>query len=66
MIKDDEMKKMAESILAIGAITPGLARPLPDGGYELPSVHRRLAACKLLGQNTIMFLSHTSSKKVSG
>ena len=42
-----------ESIRKVGAITPALARPLPDGGYELISGHRRLAACKALGMGTM-------------
>lgn len=42
---NEEMERMIESIRKVGAITPVLARPLPDGGYELISGHRRLAAC---------------------
>ena len=53
VMNDDELKRMAESILAIGAITPALARPLPNGEYELISGHRRLAAYKLLGKETM-------------
>ena len=45
---DEEMKRMIESIKKFGTITPALARPLPDGGYELISGHRRLAACQVL------------------
>ena len=41
---NEEMQRMIESIRKVGAITPALARPLPDGGYELISGHRRLAA----------------------
>jgi len=37
----------------VGAITPALARLLPDGGYELISGHRRLAACQVLGVETM-------------
>lgn len=50
---DEEMKRMCESIQKVGAITPVLARPMPDGGYELVSGHRRLAACQLLGLETM-------------
>lgn len=50
---DEEMKRMIESIRKVGAITPALARPLPDGGYELISGHRRLAACQVLGIETM-------------
>ena len=53
VLNDDDLKRMAESILAIGAITPALARPLPNGEYELISGHRRLAAYKLLGKETM-------------
>lgn len=48
-----EMERMIESIRKVGTITPALARPLPDGGYELISGHRRLAACQVLGIETM-------------
>ena len=50
---NEEMERMIESIRKVGAITPALARPLPDGGYELVSGHRRLAACQVLGIETM-------------
>ena len=50
---NEEMQRMIESIRKVGAITPVLARPLPDGGYELISGHRRLAACQVLGVETM-------------
>lgn len=50
---NEEMERMIESIRKMGAITPALARPLPDGGYELISGHRRLAACQVLGIETM-------------
>ena len=49
----EEMGRMAESIRKVGAITPALARPLEDGGFELISGHRRLAACQVLGLKTM-------------
>ena len=49
----EEMERMIESIRKVGAITPAIARPLPDGGYELISGHRRLAACQVLGVETM-------------
>lgn len=49
----EEMERMIESIRKVGAITPALARPLPDGGYELISGHRRLAACQVLGMEAM-------------
>ena len=50
---NEEMERMIESIRKVGAITPALARPLPDGGYELISGHRRLAACQVLELETM-------------
>lgn len=50
---NEEMQRMIESIRKVGAITPALARPLPEGGYELISGHRRLAACQVLGLETM-------------
>ena len=49
----EEMDRMIESIRKFGAITPALARPLEDGGFELISGHRRLAACQVLGLKTM-------------
>lgn len=50
---NEEMERMIESIRKVGAITPSLARPIPEGGYELISGHRRLAACQVLGLETM-------------
>lgn len=50
---NEEMKHLIESIKQFGTITPALARPLPEGGYELISGHRRLAACQVLGIETM-------------
>lgn len=50
---NEEMQRMIESIRKMGAITPALARPLSEGGYELISGHRRLAACRVLGLETM-------------
>ncbi len=44
-----ELQKMAESIRIYGVLTPAVARPRAEGGYELISGHRRHRACQLLG-----------------
>ena len=46
---NEEMERIVESIRKVGVLSPGLARPLEGGGYELVSGHRRLAACQALG-----------------
>ena len=53
ILNNEEMERMIESIRKVGAITPALARPMPEGGYELISGHRRLAACQVLGLETM-------------
>ena len=53
ILNNEEMERMIESIRKVGTITPALARPLPDGGYELISGHRRLAACQMLEIETM-------------
>ena len=50
---NEDMAKIVESTGKVGTITPLLARPLPDGGYELISGHRRLEACRKLGLENI-------------
>ncbi len=50
---DEEMERIVESIRKVGVLSPGLARPTTDGGYELVSGHRRLAACQQLGLETM-------------
>ena len=51
--EDEEMAQLMRSIADAGVLSPALARPLSDGGYELISGHRRLAACKALGMGTM-------------
>ena len=51
--EDEEMEQLMRSIADAGVLSPALARPLPDGGYELISGHWRLAACKALGMGTM-------------
>ena len=50
---DEEMERIVESIRKVGVLSPCLARPTADGGYELVSGHRRLAACQQLGLETM-------------
>ena len=50
---DAEMAELMKSIADAGVLSPALARPKEDGGYELISGHRRLAACKALGMDTM-------------
>lgn len=47
VLEDEEMQKMVESIKQFGVLTPAIARPRKDGGYELVAGHRRHRACEL-------------------
>lgn len=50
---DEEMQRMMESIQSSGVLVPALARPKENGSYELISGHRRFAACRALGLETM-------------
>ena len=53
-VRDDEaMQDMVESVKQYGVLSPAIARPMPDGGYELISGHRRKRACELAGLETM-------------
>ena len=46
---DQALQDMADSIKEYGVLSPGLVRPLPDGGYEVISGNRRMEASILAG-----------------
>ena len=53
VLDDELMQETAESIKSIGIVSPLVARPDPDGGYELISGHRRLHAAQLAGLDSV-------------
>ena len=53
VVDDEEMLKTVESVKAYGVLTPAIARPDPDGGYEIVSGHRRHRASELAGKETM-------------
>ena len=50
---DDAMMETADSIRQYGVLVPAIARPDPDGGYELVAGHRRHRASELAGKETM-------------
>ena len=46
---DDMMQQTVESIKQFGVLVPGIARPLPDGSFELIAGHRRKQASAIAG-----------------
>lgn len=53
VLDNEDMQKTVESIQQFGVMTPAIARPREDGGYELISGHRRHHACELAGLETM-------------
>lgn len=53
VVDDEEMQKTVESVRDFGVLTPAIARPDPDGGYEIISGHRRHRASELAGKDTM-------------
>ena len=53
-VADDEaMQRTVESVAQFGVLAPALARPRPEGGYELVAGHRRMRASELAGLETM-------------
>ena len=50
---DDSMMETAQSIKEYGVLVPAIARPDPNGGYELVAGHRRHRASELAGKETM-------------
>ena len=53
VVDDERMTETAESVKEYGVLVPAIARPMPDGEYELVSGHRRKRACELAGLETM-------------
>ena len=51
VLDDEKMEETVESIRQYGVLNPALARPRPDGEYELLSGHRRKRGSELAGLN---------------
>ena len=49
VLLDESMDELVDSIKQSGVLTPVIARPHKDGGYEILSGHRRVKACELAG-----------------
>ena len=50
---DDAMMETTESVSKYGVLVPAIARPRPEGGYELVAGHRRHRASQLAGKETM-------------
>ena len=53
VLDDEAMTRTVESIAQYGVLSPLIARPRPEGGYEIISGHRRQYAAKLAGLDTL-------------
>lgn len=53
VLNDDAMTRTVESISQFGVLAPLIARPRPEGGYEIISGHRRKHAAELAHLDTV-------------
>lgn len=53
VLDDDSMTRTVESISQFGVLAPLIARPRPEGGYEIISGHRRKHAAELANLDTV-------------
>ena len=53
---DNSMDELVESISTYGVLSPIIARPHKDGGYEIISGHRRAKACELAGIENVSII----------
>ena len=53
VLGDESMQRTVESVEQYGVLSPLIARPRPEGGYEIISGHRRQHAAQLAGLETL-------------
>ena len=53
VLLDESMDELVESIRQSGVLSPIVARPHKDGGYEILSGHRRVKACEIAGVDEV-------------
>ena len=53
VLDDDSMQRTVESVEQYGVLSPLIARPRPEGGYEIISGHRRQHAAQLAGLDAL-------------
>lgn len=53
VLDDEAMQRTVESVAQYGVLAPLIARPRPEGGYEIISGHRRQHAAQLAGLETL-------------
>ncbi len=53
VLDDEAMQRTVESVAQYGVLAPLIARPRPDGGYEIISGHRRQHAAQLAGLDAL-------------
>ena len=53
VLDDEAMQRTVESVAQYGILAPLIARPRPEGGYEIISGHRRQHAAELAGLDTL-------------
>ena len=61
---DDMMQQTVESIKQFGVLVPGIARPLPDGSFELIAGHRRKQASAIAGLTDMPMTAYLALRNI--
>ena len=63
VLDDESMQRTVESVEQYGVLSPLIARPRPEGGYEIISGHRRQHAAQLAGLETLPVMSFNNGNE---
>ena len=64
VLDDDAMTRTVESISQFGVLAPLIARPRPEGGYEIISGHRRKHAAELAHLDTCLLYTSDAADEL--
>ena len=65
VLDDESMQRTVESVEQYGVLSPLIARPRPEGGYEIISGHRRQHAAQLAGLDALPVMEQEISVKMT-
>ena len=66
VLDDESMQRTVESVEQYGVLSPLIARPRPEGGYEIISGHRRQHAAQLAGLDALPVIVHIADNDRQG
>ena len=66
VLDDESMQRTVESVEQYGVLSPLIARPRPEGGYEIISGHRRQHAAQLAGLDALPVIVRNMDDDAAG